>query len=96
MTRLQRAGVAAGVVANAEDLCRRDPHLQARGYWARVTTPEGDSVECDGVPFKMSATPGHIDAAGPLLGEHTDAVLQRVLNLSPEAIAALRSDRIVA
>jgi crotonobetainyl-CoA:carnitine CoA-transferase CaiB-like acyl-CoA transferase len=96
MTRLQRAGVAAGVVANAEDLCRRDPHLQARGYWARVTTPEGDSVECDGVPFKMSATPGHIDAAGPLLGEHTNAVLQRVLNLSPEAIAALRSNRIVA
>jgi crotonobetainyl-CoA:carnitine CoA-transferase CaiB-like acyl-CoA transferase len=96
MIQLQRAGVAAGVVANAEDLCRRDPHLQARGYWTRVATPEGDSVECDGVPFKMSETPGSIAAPGPLLGEHTDAVLQRVLDLTPETIAALRAQRIVA
>ena len=96
MTRLQRAGVAAGVVANAEDLCRRDPHLQARQYWARVTTPEGTSVEYDGVPFKMSETPGHIDRPGPVLGEHTDAVLQRVLALTREAIAALRAQGVVA
>jgi crotonobetainyl-CoA:carnitine CoA-transferase CaiB-like acyl-CoA transferase len=61
-----------------------------------VATPEGDSVECDGVPFKMSETPGHIDAPGPLLGEHTDAVLQRVLHLTAQEVAALRAERIVA
>jgi crotonobetainyl-CoA:carnitine CoA-transferase CaiB-like acyl-CoA transferase len=96
MTHLQRAGIAAGVVANAADLCRHDPHLQARQYWTRIPTPEGDVVECDGVPFKLSETPGAVDRPGPLLGEHTDAVLQRVLGLSPEAIAALRAQRVVA
>lgn len=96
MTQLQHVGVAAGVVANAEDLCRRDPHLQARQYWASVATPEGERVDFDGVPFKMSATPGGIAASGPLLGEHTDAVLQRLLGLSPEVVVALRAERVVA
>jgi crotonobetainyl-CoA:carnitine CoA-transferase CaiB-like acyl-CoA transferase len=96
MTRLQRAGVAAGVVANAEDLCRRDPHLQDRGYWARLATPEGAEVMLDGVPVHLSDTPGSVAAPGPLLGEHTDVVLQRLLALRPEAIASLRAAQVVA
>ena len=96
MSHLQSAGVAAGRVANAEDLGRRDPQLHARAYWARVATPEGDAVELDGVPFKLSDTPGGIRAPGPLLGEHTDAVLQRVLGLTADAVATLRADGVVA
>jgi len=95
MTQLQRAGIVVGVVANAEDLCRRDPHLQARGYWGRVKTPEGDAVEFDGVPIKLSATPGAVRTPGPLLGEHTDAVLQRVLGMSPATVAELRAAGVV-
>ena len=95
MTTLQAAGVAAGVVANAEDLCRRDPQLQARQYWTRVTSADGETVDLDGIPFKLSATPGMIAAPGPLLGEHTDAVLQRVLGLNAAAISALRADGVV-
>jgi crotonobetainyl-CoA:carnitine CoA-transferase CaiB-like acyl-CoA transferase len=96
MTHLQSAGVAAGVVANAEDLCRRDQHLQARGYWARIATPEGETVEFDGVPFKMSETPGQVRGPGPLLGEHTDSVLQSVLGLSAATVAELRAADIIA
>jgi crotonobetainyl-CoA:carnitine CoA-transferase CaiB-like acyl-CoA transferase len=95
MTHLQHAGIAAGIVANAEDLCRRDSQLQARGYWARVSTPEGDTVELDGVPVTLSATPGAVRTPGPLLGEHTDAVLQRVLAMDPTAIAELRAAKVV-
>ncbi len=95
MIHLQRAGLAAGIVANAQDLCRSDPHLQARGYWARVATPEGATVELDGVPCKLSATPGDVRAPGPLLGEHTDAVLERVLKMDAAAIAELRAAKVV-
>lgn len=95
MAVLQGAGIAAGVVANAEDLCRRDPQLQARQYWARIPTPEGDLVELDGVPFKMSETPGCVRTPGPLLGEHTDAVLRRVLGMNADAIAALRAADVI-
>jgi crotonobetainyl-CoA:carnitine CoA-transferase CaiB-like acyl-CoA transferase len=95
MTLLQQAGVAAGVVANGEDV-DRDPQLRARGYWARVKTPEGDEVVLDGTPVKLSATPGYIAAPGPLLGEHTDAVLRRLLSYSDEHIAQLKAERVIA
>lgn len=95
MTRLQHAGIAAGIVSNAEDLCRHDPQLQARGYWAHVSTPEGQAAEFDGVPMKLSTTPGGVRSPGPLLGEHTDGVLQRVLGMSPATIAELRGAKVV-
>jgi crotonobetainyl-CoA:carnitine CoA-transferase CaiB-like acyl-CoA transferase len=88
---LQAAGVAAAVVADAADLCLRDPQLAARGYWQRVVTPEGTSVIYDGVPARLSATPGRVTAAAPLLGEHTDAVLQDVLGLGSGAIEELHA-----
>jgi crotonobetainyl-CoA:carnitine CoA-transferase CaiB-like acyl-CoA transferase len=92
----QRHGVAAFTVANGEDLCSRDPHLRARGYWTRVHTPEGRTVVLDGVPMKLSETPGAVRAAGPLHGEHTDQVLREILSLSPAETAALRAARVVA
>jgi crotonobetainyl-CoA:carnitine CoA-transferase CaiB-like acyl-CoA transferase len=95
MAVLQGAGIAAGLVANAEDLCRRDPHLQARQYWAQITTAEGDVVEVDGVPFKMSATAGRVRTPAPLPGEHTGAILQRVLGMNTEAVAALRAAEVI-
>src|SRR5215813_2272316 len=95
MRRLQQAGVAAGVVADGEDL-DRDPQLRARGYWAHVKTPEGDEVVLDDTPVKLSVTPGYVAAPGPLLGEHTDTVLRRLLGYTDEHIAQLKAERVVA
>ncbi len=89
--RLQAAGVAASIVADAADLCLRDPQLAARDYWQTVATPEGGSVTYDGVPARLSATPGRVTAPAPLLGEQTDVVLRDVLGLGPDAIADLRA-----
>jgi len=94
-TLLQRAGVAAGVVANAEDLCARDPQLAARGHFVDVPTPEGRSVRIDGPPFVLSETPARVSGPGPLLGEHTDEVLATLLGMRADEIGALREDRIV-
>jgi crotonobetainyl-CoA:carnitine CoA-transferase CaiB-like acyl-CoA transferase len=95
MMLLQQAGVPAGVVANGEDL-DRDPQLRARGYWAQVKTLEGDEVVLDGTPIKLSATQGYIAAPGPLLGEHTESVLKRLLGYSQEQITQLKAERVVA
>jgi len=96
MTHLQEKGIAAGVVANAEDLCRRDPHLHARRYWARVAAEGAAPLEYDGIPFKMSDTPGSIRTPGPLLGEHTDSILRERLQMTADEIAALRAAGVVA
>jgi crotonobetainyl-CoA:carnitine CoA-transferase CaiB-like acyl-CoA transferase len=95
MSRLQQAGIASGVVANGEDLDRH-PQLRARGYWAQVQTPEGDEVILDGPPVKLSVTPGYVATLGPLLGEHTDAVLRRLLGYSDVDLAQLKAERVVA
>lgn len=95
MARLQQAGIPAGVVANGEDM-DRDPQLRARAYWATVTSPDEGEAILDGTPVKLSATPGGVAAPGPLLGEHTDAVLQRLLGYSEEQIAELKEERVVA
>src|SRR5205823_15075342 len=91
MALLQTAGVAAGVVANAEDLCARDPQLAARGHFVEVPTPEGRTVRIDGPPFLLSDTPARVGGPGPLLGEHTDEVLGELLGLRSEEIAELRA-----
>jgi len=93
--RLQQAGVRAGVVADAEDLCVRDPHLQARGYWVRAKTPEGTDVILDGIPYRLSRTPAYVAGPGPLLGEHTAEVLRDLLGLSDAEIATLRAEGVV-
>jgi len=91
MVLLQRAGVAAGLVANAEDLCARDPQLAARRHFVEVPTPEGRTVRIDGPPFVLSETPAAVSGPGPLLGEHADEVLSGLLGMGAEEIAALRA-----
>ncbi len=95
MACLQAAGVAAGRVANARDLCARDPQLAARGHFVDVPTPEGGSVRLDGPAFVLSQTPAAVRGPGPLLGEHTDEVLETVLGLGGDEIAALRAAGVV-
>jgi benzylsuccinate CoA-transferase BbsF subunit len=95
MDALQRAGVAAGRVANAEDLCARDPQLAARGHFVDVPTPEGRTVRIDGPPFLLSETPARVSGPGPLLGEHADEVLRDLLGLGADQIASLRAAGVV-
>jgi benzylsuccinate CoA-transferase BbsF subunit len=82
MTRLQQAGVAAGVVANGADLCARDPQLQARQFWAAVPLPDGTATHVTGIPMRLSATPGGIRSPSPIIGEANDYVLGDLLGLS--------------
>jgi len=95
MEQLQAAGVAAGRVANAADLCARDPQLAARGHFVDVATPEGRTVRLDGPAFLLSETPAAVRRPGPLLGEHSDSVLAEVLGLGPHELAALHADGVV-
>jgi crotonobetainyl-CoA:carnitine CoA-transferase CaiB-like acyl-CoA transferase len=82
MTILQRAKVAAGVVANGADICARDPQLKERGYWASVKRADGEASRIVGIPFKMSSTPASVREIAPDVGENTDYVLGEILGLT--------------
>ena len=81
MERLQRAGVAAGVVANGADICARDPQLRAREFWGAVPLPDGSLTHVTGIPMKLSATPGSIRTPSPIIGEANDYVLGELLGM---------------
>ncbi|HEY9264402.1 MAG TPA: CoA transferase [Mycobacterium sp.] len=56
-----------------------DPHVEAMGYLQRVPFPGAPhDVPIIATPFRMSATPGVIRRRAPLLGEHTDEILDEI------------------
>ncbi|MHC4590033.1 MAG: CaiB/BaiF CoA transferase family protein [Planctomycetota bacterium] len=95
MEVLVAAAIPCGPVNNMESLFN-DPQIIHRGMIAEVPHPLIGSLRLTGVPVKYSATPGEVKLPPPLLGEHTDEILSSVLDYSPELIATLRRDDVVA
>jgi crotonobetainyl-CoA:carnitine CoA-transferase CaiB-like acyl-CoA transferase len=63
--------------------------------FARVSHRRFGDIDVPGNPVNLSETPGCIDSPSPDLGEHTDDVLQNVLNMTKESINAMRERGIV-
>lgn len=92
MALLQRAGVPAALVANAIDLCDRDPQLAAREFWQAVKFPEDGGTRTVTTPFKLSDTPAPKLRHSPEPGEDYEYVLGEVLGLGrPEQEELLRT-----
>nr|WP_281372373.1 CoA transferase [Prauserella isguenensis] len=83
---LVAAGVAAGPVNSAADICT-DPHIRARGSLIDVGGGHGETQAPAG---RFSGFDGTIRLPAPQLGEHTDAVLGSVLGFDRQAIEDLR------
>jgi benzylsuccinate CoA-transferase BbsF subunit len=88
MMLMQAAGVAAGVVQNAEDLMECDPQLEHRHFFWELEHPEIGKYHAAGSPFILSKSPYELRPA-PLLGEHNEYVLKEILGMSDEEIAEL-------
>jgi CoA:oxalate CoA-transferase len=82
-------GIPVGAI-NTIDSVVEHPQLQAREAIVEVEHPVAGPVRTVGVPVKLSETPGRVRAPAPLLGQHTDEVLQHYLDLNEAEIAALR------
>lgn len=72
-----------------------DPHVKARGIIVEVEHKTAGKVRMPGFPLKMSATPGEIRLAAPLLGEHSAEVLKEMLGYTDEQIQELRKAGVV-
>lgn len=96
MDGMQAARVAAGIVADAEDLCVRDPHLAERSYWHSIQTDGGRSQPVDAVTPRLSHTPGHVTFPAPQPGDDTGQVLREILRLEQTDIDVLRREGIIS
>ena len=93
MRELAEAGVPCSAVLDTQELFT-DPHLVERGLIQTVEHPTAGPVQLMRQPVRMSGSEVPLVAA-PLLGQHTDAVLQADLCLDAEEIAALRERGVI-
>ena len=92
--RLTAAGVPCGSVRTVQEVFD-DPQVAARGMIAELEHAAIGPLRMLGVPVKLSDTSGAVRTPPPLLGQHTDAVLQCDLGFDPEAVARLRARTVV-
>jgi len=88
--RLQAEGVPAHPVLDTAELAD-DDHLEARGFFSRIPHPEVGTQQHTGIPWLLHNAPNGVRERAPLLGEHTDQVLQERLRRDPAEIARLRA-----
>lgn len=72
------------------------PQAQARGMeieMAHIQSPA--PVKLVGSPFHMSETPVSYRLPPPVLGQHTDEVLQEILGLGAQELVKLKADKII-
>ena len=89
ISALEQAGVPCGPINDLAQVFA-DPQVQARGLRFELPHPLAGSVPQVASPIRLSATPIQHRNAPPLLGEHTEQVLQQWLGLSAEQIVGLR------
>jgi crotonobetainyl-CoA:carnitine CoA-transferase CaiB-like acyl-CoA transferase len=86
-------GVPAGPIYNYKQVFE-DPHTHAREMMIEMEHPVEGIVRGLGIPVKLSDTPGQIRRPAPLLGQHSEEILED-LGYSKSEIADLRERKIV-
>jgi crotonobetainyl-CoA:carnitine CoA-transferase CaiB-like acyl-CoA transferase len=74
LSAMEAAKVPCGPINDLREVFD-DPQVQARGMAVPVTHPLNDLLHLVGSPMKLSGTPVACTRAPPLLGQHTDEVL---------------------
>jgi benzylsuccinate CoA-transferase BbsF subunit len=95
MEALQAIGVCAAVVQDVEDQFKRDRQYAATGFLVKMTEPEAGEVVTEGVPIRLSETPGQVRGFAPLMGEHTHEIARTLLGLSDAEIAQLEEEKVL-
>ena len=92
LARLEAEDVWCGPVYDYERVFS-DPQVV---HNQMVCTVEGKNgpLRMLGIPAKLSKTPGSVRRGAPILGEHTEEILQW-LGYAPEEIDSLEEDRVV-
>ena len=95
METLQGIGISAAVVQDVEDQFKRDVQYAATGFLVKLNEPEAGEVVTEGVPIRLSETPGRVRGIAPLMGEHTRQIARELLGLSDKEIAALEDEKVL-
>ncbi len=91
---LRGVGIPCGPINDISQVLS-EPQVLARDMVVDVDVPVAGPTKVTGVPIKLSGTPGAVRLPPPSLGQHTDEILERVLEMDAGARRALREDGVV-
>jgi len=74
---LQKAGVPSGPINNLKQVFE-EPQVKAREIWRTIPHPVAGSAPTTASPIRYSETPIQYRMAPPLLGQHTDQILEEL------------------
>src|SRR5216110_680047 len=87
------AGVPCGACQDTGEVLA-DPHLKAREMIVDVDYPTRGTYQTVGCPIKLSDSPVAVSRP-PLLGEHTDVLLEALCGVEPDEAKRLRQEGVV-
>ncbi|HNQ01451.1 MAG TPA: CoA transferase [Syntrophales bacterium] len=90
----EKEGLPYSPINNMRQICE-DPHIAYRRMLVEIDQPRVGKMRIAGSPIKMSETPGEVYMPAPLLGQHTDEVLQSLLGYSDETLAQLKKEGVI-
>ena len=94
VAQLEAVGVPCGPINDLAQVFA-DPQVRARGLAMQLPHALAGLVPQVASPIRLSETPVEYRNAPPLLGEHTQQVLEQVLGLKAGAVEALRQSGVV-
>lgn len=90
---MEALGVPAGPVHTVDQVLRL-AQVEARDGILEIEHPLVPDLKVPGFPVKLSGTPGEVRRPPPLLGQHTEEVLEE-LGYDEARIRRLRRDGVV-
>ncbi len=87
---MDEAGIPCGPVLNMKEAIEH-PHTKAREMIVHCEHPTVGDMSFQGVVAKLSETPGTVETASPLLGQHN----REVFGLTPEEEAKLQEEGVI-
>lgn len=91
---LEDAGIPNGPINDVAQVFE-EPQVKARGVRIELEHPVAGKLPLVASPMRFSGTPVEYRLAPPLLGQHTEEVLRKVLGKGDAEIAALREGGVI-
>lgn len=88
------AGIPAGPILPVDKVLAH-PQIKAREMVVELDHPLIGKTKFMGIPVKLSDTPGKVMTPPPLLGEHTEAILQKYLGYNKEEIKSFKDSGVI-
>jgi CoA:oxalate CoA-transferase len=94
LKRLNEAEVPCAPVQTVDQVFKA-PQVLHREMMVEVEHPTAGTIPMAGIPVKFSATPASVRLPPPLLGQHTEEVLESWLGMNDKEISELKRKTVV-